>query len=94
MITPTEALGLAGATLDTRVRQAMRHVSDAALARIARRLEDDARLNQVTYERDGIAEPVRIVPRPLLLMPEQQTYVHQVCSRLHDALKQLPLLYL
>ena len=28
MITPAEALGLSFATLDTRVRQALRHVSD------------------------------------------------------------------
>jgi carboxypeptidase Taq len=94
MITPTEALGLSGATLETRTRQAMRHVSDAMLVRIARRLEDDARINEVTYERDGVSEPVRIILRPLLVMPEQIAYVHQVCTRLHDALKRVPLLYL
>ncbi len=94
MITPAEALGLSGATLETRVRQAMRHVGDATLVRIARRLEEDARLNEVVYERDGVLEPVRIILRPLLVMPEQIAYVHQVCTRLHDALKRMPLLYL
>jgi carboxypeptidase Taq len=94
MLTPTEALGLSGATLETRVRQAMRHVSDAALARIARRLEEDARLNDIVYERDGGLEPVRIMLRPMLVMPEQLAYVHHVCARITDALKRLPMLYL
>jgi carboxypeptidase Taq len=94
MLTPTEALGLSGATLETRVRQAMRHVTDAALALIARRLEDDVRVNEVTYEREGVPEPVRVMLRPLLVMPEQLSYIHHVCARITDALKRLPLLYL
>jgi carboxypeptidase Taq len=93
MITPAEALGLSGAALETRVRNAMRHVTDAALARIERRLADDVRLNDVTYERDGRLEPVRIMLRPLLVMPEQLAYIHHVCARITDALKRLPLLY-
>lgn len=93
MLSPTEALGLRGATLETRVRQGLRQVSDAAFARIARRLADDALASAVVYERDGAAEPVRILPRPLLFMPDQLAYVHHVTARVLDALRRLPILY-
>lgn len=94
MLSPAELLGLSGATLENRVRRAVHHVSDAALSRIEERLRADAAANEVVYERDGQAEPVRIMPRPLLAMPEQLNYVDHVCLKLAEALKQLPALYL
>jgi carboxypeptidase Taq len=94
MLTPAEELGLAGATLDARVRHAVNHISDAALAHIARRLADDARDNELVYERDGELEAVRVMLRPLLVMPEQLSYLHQVCTRIMAALARVPDLYL
>lgn len=94
MLSPAEKLGLSGATLDNSVRRAMNHVSDAALKRVADRLRSNAEANSVVYERDGVAEPVRIMLRPLLAMPEQINYVDHVCLKLAEALKQLPALYL
>jgi carboxypeptidase Taq len=94
MLTPAEELGLSGATLDARVRRAVNHVSDRELAYVERRLAEDARLNELVYERDGVMEPVRVMLRPLLIMPEQLAYVHRVCSTVIDALKRLPDLYL
>jgi carboxypeptidase Taq len=93
MLSPTEALGLRGATLETRVRKGLRQVSDAAFARIERRLADDALASAVVYERDGAPEPVRILLRPLIVMPDQLSYVHHVTTRVLDALRQLPTLY-
>ena len=94
MLTPAEELGLAGATLDARVRHAANHVPDSSLAHIARRLIDDARENDIIYERDGKSEPVRIMLRPLLVMPEQMSYLHQVCTRIMGALARVPDLFL
>ncbi len=94
MLSPAELLGLSGATLENRIRRAMHHVSDVALARIEARLRADAAANHVIYERDGAAEPVRIMLRPLLAMPEQLNYVDHVCLRLAEALKELPAIYL
>ena len=37
---------------------------------------------------------MRIMLRPLLVMPEQLSYVHYVCQQLIEALKRLPGLYL
>ncbi|MEO8224248.1 MAG: carboxypeptidase M32, partial [Gammaproteobacteria bacterium] len=93
MLSPAEELGLAGAALDARVRRAVNHIPDATLHWLSRRLADDARLNGVVYERAGEIEPVRIMLRPLLVMPEQVTYLHNVCTVIVDALKRLPELY-
>lgn len=94
MLSPVESLGLSGAALDHRVRQAVHHIGDGALARIAKRLRDDALANEVVYERDGTAEAIRIMLRPLLAMPAQLNYVDHVCLKLAEALKRLPSLYL
>jgi carboxypeptidase Taq len=94
LLTPAEALGLAGAHLDGRIRRALHQIADADLVRIATRLARDALDNDVSYERDGVLEPVRIMPRPLLVMPDQLGYVHHVCTQLTNALKRLPELYL
>ena len=93
MLSPAEELGLAGAALDARVRRAVHHIPDATLAWLSRRLAEDARLNGVIYERAGEIEPVRIMLRPLLVMPEQVTYLQNVCTVIMDALKRLPELY-
>jgi carboxypeptidase Taq len=94
MLTPAEELGLAGATLDARVRRAVNRLSDATLADVARRLTADARTSDMVYARDGTIEPVRIMLRPLLVMPDQLGYLQHVCSRIMDALRRLPDLYL
>ena len=94
MLTPAEELGLAGAALDARVRRAVNHVPDSTLAHLERRLAANARINDVVYERDGAIEPVRIMLRPFLVMPEQVTYLHRVCSQIVDALKGVPQFWL
>ena len=94
VLSPAESLGLAGATLDGRVRRAANHVSDMTFARIGERLRADAFANQMIYEREGVIEPVRVMLRPLLAMREQLTYVHNVCLQLTEALKRFPSLYL
>jgi carboxypeptidase Taq len=94
MLSPAETVGLLGSTLDNRVRKAVHRVGDGTLARISDRLRIDAQANAVVYERDGVEEPVRIMLRPLLAMPEQLSYVDHVCLKLAEALKRMPALYL
>jgi carboxypeptidase Taq len=94
VLSPAEALGLSGATLEGRVRRAAHHVSDATFARLADRLQADAWASRMIYDHDGVEEAVRIMLRPLLVMPEQLSYVHHVCLQLIEALKRLPGLYL
>jgi carboxypeptidase Taq len=94
VLTPAEALGLSGAALSARVRRALMHETDASLGRVMARLRSDAAAEEVVYEHAGVMEPVRIMLRPLLAMPDQLTYVHHICTKLTDALKRLPDLYL
>ena len=94
LISPIESLGLAGATLDSRVRKAASHISDVTYGGVAQNLLADVIANEMTYERDGKYEPIPIMLRPLLAMNEQLAYVHLVCLRLTEALKRLPSLYL
>ena len=49
MLSPAESLGLAGAALDGRLKQAVHDVSDATLGRVAERLRTDAVANDVYY---------------------------------------------
>jgi len=93
MLTPSEQLGLAGAALEARVRQAVNYIPDSTLAHVAKRLADDARTNEVVYAHNGVLETVRIMLRPLLVMPEQVSYLHNVCSRIMSALARFPDLY-
>ena len=94
VLSPAEALGLSGATLEARIRRAANHVTDATFARIDERLRADARTNQMVYVHEGVEEPIRLMLRPLLVMQEQLSYVHHVCLQLIEALKRLPDLYL
>lgn len=93
MLTPAEELGLAGAALDARVRRAVHGIADVELAHVARRVAEDALANDMVYERDGAIEPIRVMLRPLLVMPEQLAYLHQVCGRIMAGLARLPELY-
>ncbi|HEY9181641.1 MAG TPA: hypothetical protein VIQ99_00490, partial [Gammaproteobacteria bacterium] len=93
MLTPAEQLGLAGAALDARVRQAVNYIPDSTLVHVARQLAEDARANDVVYTHDGAVETVRVMLRPLLVMPEQLSYLHHVCARIMGALARVPELY-
>lgn len=94
ILSPSETLGLAGVSLDSRTKNAARHISDATLARIAARLKQDAFDSEIVYERDGVRDAVRIMLRPMLALRDQLTYVHHVCLQLTEALKRIPALYL
>ena len=94
ILSPSETLGLAGASLDSRSKNAARHISDATFVRLAQRLKRDAFDSEIVYERDGVRDAVRIMLRPLFALHDQLTYVHHVCLQLTEALKRLPGLYL
>ena len=94
VLSPAETLGLSGAILDARVRRAVNHIPDAELAIVARRLADDALANELIYERSGVVEAVRVMLRPLLVMPEQLSYLHHVCTRVMTALARIPDLFM
>ena len=94
MLTPAEELGLSGHHIDSRVRRAAARLAPAQLRELARRVEAGARERRLIYLRDGQAEAVRILLCPLVLLPDQQAYLHHVSLALLAALKRLPEIYL
>jgi hypothetical protein len=94
MLTPAEELGLRGLGLAARVRKAFYRVPDPDVADLIGRLRDEALRLRLIYLRDGVPEPVRILPVPVTALPDQLAYVHAVSLVLLDALKRLPELYL
>jgi hypothetical protein len=94
MLTPAEELGLSGMILAGRVRKAFESIPEPALREVYRRLEEEAVHRHLIYMRDGQSEAIRILARPLTVLPEQVAYIHSVSVTILNALKRLPDLYL
>ncbi len=97
MLCPDEILGLAGRSLEGRVRRALHHLPPDAVQALDARLRGDARDNDLVYEWGEHGEQsavIRIFLRPLCLLPEQLSYLHHVSLSILDALKRLPEMYL
>jgi hypothetical protein len=94
MLTPAEELGLSGLALAGRVQRALRSLPEGVLARLIDRLREAALEQHLVYLRDGELEPVRILPCPITVLPEQLAYIHHVTLAIQNALKRLPDLYL
>jgi hypothetical protein len=94
MLTPAEEHGLAGLALASRVQQALYRLAPAELAGIIERLRAGALAHHIVYLHEGEIEPIRILPAPITILPEQLAYVHHVTLTVQNALKRLPSLYL
>jgi hypothetical protein len=94
MLTPAEEMGLSGLGMASRVRKALYQISEADLAELIGRMEAEALRRGLVYFRDGNAEPIRILPCPVLALPDQRSYIHFVSITILNALKRLPELYL
>ena len=94
MLTPAEEEGLAGLALASRVQHALYRLAPAELAGLIERLRAGALSHHVVYLHEGEVEPIRILPAPLTVLPEQLAYVHRVTLAVQRALERLPSLYL
>jgi hypothetical protein len=94
MLTPAEELGLSGSALASRVQRALHCLPEAVLAGLIERLRDAALAQHLVYLHDGEHEPVRILPCPITVLPDQLAYLHHVTLVVQNALKRLPGLYL
>jgi carboxypeptidase Taq len=98
MLTPDEMLGLAGRSLDGRVRRALHALPPAAHVALEARLKQDAAAAGLLYERDepdgsSRIDTIRVMSRPLVVLPAQLAYLHHVTLQIVDALEQLPAMY-
>lgn len=94
VLTPAEELGLSGLHLDARLRQAFQAIPHEQVLAIARQMHDEAARQHLLYLRDGQAEVVHIMLRPIGVMPDQLSYLNFVSLTILNALKRLPDLYL
>ena len=94
MLTTAEELGLSGVALSSRVQRALYGLPESQLAGLIERLRQGAVERHVVYLRDGAIEPVRILPCPITVVPDQLAYIHHVTLTLQNALNRLPTLYL
>jgi hypothetical protein len=94
MLTPAEELGLAGLALASRVQHALYRLAPAELAALIERLRAGAIAQHVVYLHEGELTPIRILPSPITVLPDQLAYVHHVTLTVQNALERLPSLYL
>src|SRR5947207_8677310 len=94
MLTPAEELGLSGLSLAGHVRNAFSQMPESELLDLLTRLRDEALRRHVVYLRDGQAEPVRMLARPVTALPDQLSYIRFVSLTIQNALKRLPELYM
>ena len=93
VLTPVEEAGLAGQRLAGRIRRAMYRMSDDALARLMRSIDEACRARKLFYLRDDEVDVIRLLPMPVAALPDQLSYVRTVTLALHGALARLPDLY-
>ena len=95
MLTLAEEQGLAGLAVASRVQHALYRLAPAELAGLIERLRAGA-LAPATSSTctKATVEPIRILPAPITVLPDQVAYVHHVTLTVQEALKRLPSLYL
>ncbi len=93
-LTPAEELGLSGLSLDGRIRQVFYGLDSASVVQLLEQFEAEAFRRGLIYYRDGKPESIRVMLRPIGVMPEQLAYLNFVSISILNALKRLPDLYL
>jgi hypothetical protein len=94
MHTPAEALGLTSRRVGARLRAALLGIPPTRLHEVLDDIESDARGASLVYLEAGRPREVRILPAPLVLIPEQLRYLHAAALILHQASGRLLTLWL
>jgi hypothetical protein len=93
MRSPAAALGATATLVDNRVGEAFARLDGPAIAELSATLEVEARSRRLSYLRDDVAEPVRVLPRPIVALHEQLSYARYAAFTVQYALKRLPQMY-
>lgn len=94
MLTPAEELGLSGLNLESRLRKVFYGLPPQTIIDLTDRLTSEAFRRQLVYSRHGEVEAIRVMLRPIGVMPDQLAYLHFVSLTILNALKRLPDLYM
>lgn len=93
MLTPAEELGLSGLNLDSRLRKVFYGLPPETIVELSQRMTDEAFRRNLIYTRHGDVEAIRVMLRPIGVMPDQLAYLHFVSLTILNALKRMPDLY-
>lgn len=93
MLTPAEQSGLAGSRLAGRVQRAVSRIPATRMAQLIENVRSASARRRLIYQYEGTTELIRIMPCPVTVRPEQQSYVHSVSQTIINALKRFPDLY-
>ncbi|HUY89957.1 MAG TPA: hypothetical protein VMV10_14570 [Pirellulales bacterium] len=94
MLTPAEELGLSGLNLDSRLRKVFYSLADAEIVALTNRMTAEALRRNLIYTRHGQIEAIRVMLRPIAVLPDQLAYLHYVSQTIMGALKRVAELYL
>lgn len=94
VLTPAEERGLSGLSLDSQVRKVFYSIPPETIRAMGERMVEEAFRRSLIYERDGKPEAIRVLLRPIGIMPDQLAYLHYVSLTIVNALKRLPDLYI
>lgn len=94
MLTPAEEMGLAGLGLASRIRRVLHQLSEHRLLELYRQVERESMRQRLIYLREGREEVIRVMLAPLVVLPEQLSYLHSVSLTIHNATRRLIDLYL
>ena len=94
ILTPAEELGLSGLNLDSRLRKVFYGLSDAEIVAMTDRMTQEALGRNLIYTRHGQIEAIRVMLRPIFVLPDQLAYLHYVSLTIINALKRIAELYL
>jgi hypothetical protein len=94
MLTPAEELGLSGLALASQVHHALYRLGEGKLIGLIEDLRQAVLTRHLIYLHDGEMEPIRVLPAPITVLPDQLAYVHHVSLTVQNALKRMPQLYL
>ena len=81
-------------SLDSRVRKAFYALPPATIVELWERMNSEAKARNLVYYHEGAPETIRIMLRPIGVMPDQLAYLNYVSLTILNALKRLPDLYL
>lgn len=93
MLTPAEELGLSGLNLDSRLRKVFYGLPPETIVELSQRMTEEAFRRSLIYTRHGDVEAIRVMLRPIGVMPDQLAYLHFVSLTILNALKRMPDLY-
>jgi hypothetical protein len=94
MLTPSEAVGLAGQRLASRIQKAIDSIPPDEMRELLRSIHALATERHLAYDRNGKTETIRLFACPITLRQDQLAYLHYLSQTVHNAIKKLPDLYL